>query len=70
MGFVVFLRYKKLFDSIVLQNTENYIVAKSLSLFLKYSAKCLFLESLYQTVENLKYKKKHLAINVKYKQGC
>lgn len=46
---------KGLFDSITPQIAENRTVANSLLLFLKYSAKCLFLKWLYQTVENLKY---------------
>lgn len=36
------------------QNTEIRTVAKSLLLFLKHSAKRLFLKWLCQTVENLK----------------
>ena len=46
---------KELFDSIAPQTAENRTVANSLLLFLKYSAKCLFLKWLCQTVENLKY---------------
>jgi len=37
------------------QNAEIRTVAKSLLIFLKCSAKRLFLKRLYQTVENLKY---------------
>ena len=35
---------KELFDSIAPQNAENRTVANSLLLFLKYSAKCLFIK--------------------------
>ena len=46
---------KELFDSIAPQIAEIRTVAKSLLLFLKYFAKGLFLNRLYQTDENLKY---------------
>ncbi len=48
------LQLKELFDSIAPQSAENRTVANSLLLFLKYSAKCLFLKWLCQTVEILK----------------
>ena len=50
----ILILQKELFDSIAPQNAENRTVANSLLLFLKYSAKCLFLKWLCQTVENLK----------------
>ena len=49
------LKLKGLFDSIAPQTAENRTVANPLLLFLKYSAKCLFLKWLCQTAENLKY---------------
>ena len=45
---------KELFDSIATQNAEIRTVAKSLPLFLKYSAKSLFFNRLSQTDKNLK----------------
>ena len=44
----------ELFDSKTSQKAENRTVANSLLLFLKYSAKCLFLKWLRQAIENLK----------------
>ena len=52
---VVTLSMKELFGSIAPQIAENRTVAKSLPLFLKYYAKSLFFNRLYQTDENLKY---------------
>lgn len=50
----VSLLLKGLFDSIAPQIAENRTVTNSLLLFLKYSAKYLFLKWLCQAVENLK----------------
>ena len=44
----------ELFDSAAPHITENRTVANSLLLFLKYFAKYLYLNRLYQTIENLK----------------
>ena len=51
---------RELFDSIAPQTAENRTVANPLLLFLKYSAKCLFLKWLCQTAENLKYNSEYI----------
>ena len=51
---MLYLQMKELFDSIATQNAEIRTVAKSLPLFLKYSAKSLFFNRLNPTDENLK----------------
>lgn len=56
----------ELFDSIAPQNAENRTVANSLLLFLKYSAKYLFLKGLCQAVENLKYKREIYGIDTMF----
>lgn len=62
----VSLQPKGLFDSITPQIAENRTVANSLLLFLKYSAKYLFLKGLCQAVENLKYKREIYGIDTMF----
>ena len=51
---VAFLLFQNvLFANIAPQTTENRTIVKSLLPFLKYSAKYLFINRLYQTVEDI-----------------